>query len=318
MKKGCLIVVLICVLLALAAGAAAALAAKQAGLFAAPQISHTTLVTPKNRLSVILNPASVVDALLPMLPANVPAGPVTVDPKKWVASFLPYEVALLATPNLATGKIEATVFVNEKRGGPMLVEMARQNPLPEIPGVTFAPEGLEMSGRGNLQLRCTLPVPESVEAVIAENWKQAPPTEPLLPEGTHHLELILDNRNGDLLTFASALVNANGGNWDEIFAASSPQFMPFLPGTHDVRVGVSLVDLNTAKGQLRIDATAESGGGLAFILGMGWVYAVGEAKTRYGLEITGEPKWVEEKEAIIADFEIKGLEPHLRKLTEKR
>jgi len=317
-KKGCLIVVLICVLLALAAGGAAVLAAKQAGFFAAPQISHTTLVTPKNRLSVILNPASAVDALLPVLPADFSAGPVTVDPRKWVASFLPYEVALLATPNLTTGKIEATVFVNEKRGGPMLVNMSRQNPLPEVPGVTFAPEGLELPTRGNLQLRATMPIPESVEAVIAENWKQTTSTEPLLPEGTHHLELILDNRNGDLLTFASALVNANGGNWDELFAENSQQFMPFLPGTHDVRIGLSLVDLDSAKGQLRIDATAESGGGLAFVLGMGWAFAIGEAKTRYGLEITGEPKWVEEKEAIIADFEIKGLEPHLRKLTENR
>lgn len=317
MKKGCLIVVILCVLLAIAAGAAATVAAKKAGLFAAPEISHTTLVTPKNRLSVILNPGAMVNALLPMFPESIPAGPVTVDPKKWVAEFLPYEAALLATPNLATGKIEATVFVNEKRGGPMLVEMAKQQPLPVVPGVTFAPEGLELPERGNLQLRCTLPVPESVEAVIAENWKQATATEPLLPEGTHHLEIILDNRNGDLLSFASALVNANGGDWDTIFADNSQQFMPFLPGMHDVRIGLSLVDLNSAKGQLRIDATAESGGGLAFVLGMGWAFAVGKAKTDYGLEITGEPKWVEEKEAIIADFQIKGLEPHLRKLAAK-
>lgn len=318
MKKGCLIVVLICVLLALAAGGAAALAAKRAGLFAAPVVSHATLVTPKNRLSLIVNPESAVTALLPMFPPSIPLGPLAVDPKKWVARVLPYEVALLATPNLATGKIEATVFINERRGGPALVEMAKQQPLPEIPGVTFAPEGLQLPARGNLQLRATMPIPESVEAVIAENWKQTPPSEQLLPEGTHHLELILDNRNGDLLTFASALVNANGGDWDALFAEKGGQIMPFLPGTHDVRIGLSLVDLNTAKGQLRIDATADSGVGLAFLLGMGWVYAVGEAKTQYGLDITGEPKWVDEKEAIIADFEIKGLEPHLRKLTAKR
>ena len=318
MKKGCLIVVLICVLLAIAAGGAAALAAKNWGFFAAPVVSHATLVTPKNRLSIIVNPETAVTALLPMFPPSIPLGPLAVDPKKWVARILPYEVALLATPNLATGKIEATVFINERRGGPALVEMAKQRPLPEIPGVTFDPEGLQLPTRGNLQLRATMPIPESVEAVITENWKQTPPSEQLLPEGTHHLELILDNRNGDLLTFASALVNANGGDWDEFFTKNSPQFMPFLPGTHDVRVGLSLVDLNTAKGQLRIDATADSGAGLAFVLGMGWVYAVGEAKTQYGLDITGEPKWVDEKEAIIADFEIKGLEPHLRKLTEKR
>lgn len=318
MKKGCLIVVLICVLLALAAGGVAVLAARNVGLFAAPVVSHATLVTPKNRLSLIVNPESAVTALLPMFPPSIPLGPLAVDPKKWVARVLPYEVALLATPNLATGKIEATVFINEKRGGPALVEMAKQRPLPEIPGVTFAPEGLQMPARGNLQLRLTLPIPESVEAVITENWKQTPPSEQLLPEGTHHLELILDNRNGDVLTFASALVNANGGNWDEVFAEYGGQIMPFLPGTHDVRIGLSLTDLNTAKGQLRIDATADSGVGLAFLLGMGWVYAVGEAKTQLGLDITGEPKWVDEKEAIIADFEIKGLEPHLRKLATKR
>lgn len=318
MKKGCLIVVLICVLLAIAAGGAAALAARNAGLFAAPVVSHTTLVTPKNRLSVIVNPQKTIAALLPLFPESVQAGPVAVDPRKWLSSFLPNEIALLATPNLATGKIEATVFVNEQRGGPMIVEMARQSPLPEIPGVTFAPEGLQLPARGNLQLRATMPIPESVEAVITENWKQTPPSEQLLPEGTHHLELILDNRNGDLLTFASALVNASGNNWDEVFAEYGGQIMPFLPGTHDVRIGLSLADLNTAKGQLRIDATADSGVGLAFLLGMGWVYAVGEAKTQYGLDITGEPKWVDEKEAIIADFEIKGLEPHLRKLAEKR
>lgn len=315
MKKGCLIVLILLAVLVFGLGVAAVVGARSAGLFAGPAISHDTLATAKTRFWVVVNPEPMLPVLMPLVPAEIPDNPLPVafNPQKWIGSFLPRELALLAAPNFATGKTELTLFVNERRGGPAIVEMVRQQgALPNIPQVQWAEQGIELPERGNLQMRAFMPIPDGVEEVILENWKQRQTIEPLRVSGNHQIEALLDNRNGDLLGLAAAVVQATGGNWAELFEQQKDRIMPILPGIHDIRLAVDLVDLNRATAVLRIDASEESGMTLQFLLGMAWVQVVAGAESKYGVTIKGEPQWDAEKGAVIANLDITGIENHIR------
>lgn len=316
MKKGCLIVIILLVVLALGLGVAAVMGARSAGLFAAPVLSHDTLATAKTRLWVVVDPKPILPVLLPLVPAEIPNNPlpVALNPQKWIGSFLPRELALLVAPNFTTGKAELTLFVNEQRGGPTIVEMVRQQGLlPNIPQIQWMDQGIDLPARGNLQMRAFMPIPDGVEEVITENWKQSPPIEPLRVSGSHQIEALLDNRNGDLLSLAAAIVQATGGDWAELFEQQKERIMPILPGIHDIRLVADLVDLNSAKAVLRIDANEESGMTLQFLLGMAWVQVVTDAESKYGVTIKGEPLWDAEKGAVIANLDITGIESHIRR-----
>ncbi|MBW7865930.1 MAG: hypothetical protein GX580_09795 [Candidatus Hydrogenedens sp.] len=315
MKKGCLIVLIVLAVLVLGAVVAATMAARSAGAFASPVVSHDTVATPKTRLWLVVNPAPVLPILMPLIPTEIPDNqlPVAVNPQKWIEPFLPREVALMAAPNFATGKADLTLFVNEQRGGPTILKLALQQGLPAVPQIQWTGQGIELPERGNLQLRASMPIPDGVEEVLAENWKQTPPSEPLRITGGHQVEAMLDNRNGDLLTLAAAVVQATGNSWAEIFEQQKERIMPILPGIHDIRLVADLVDLNRATAVLRIDASEDSGMTLQFLLGMAWVQVVAGAESKYGVTIKGEPMWDAEKGALIANLDITGIENHIRR-----
>ena len=329
MKKGCLIALIAIALLALVAvailGIAYAKANTKFGLTEAPPVSHETLATANTVLRIVFKPETMIPLLDKLVPADqIPPALAKLgySPDKLLPMLLPREIAVLGTPNLASNKLGLTFFINEKRGGPFLVDAINngtytpgQRPLDSFPKVIkWSPEGASLLQRGEFELNGELAIPDTVETAILKSWKPTPPAEPLRIEGNHHLEAVMDNRNGSILTLYAAVMAAQGQDWQAPLKDSQvgPMVDGVLPDIIDIRTAADLVDFDTAKVNLRIDATAEKGPGLEFIVKMIWPNVL-DIATKQGITITGEPAWDAQKGALIIDLGISGIKPMLEK-----
>jgi hypothetical protein len=242
-------------------------------------------------------------------------------PESLLPMFLPREVAVLAAPDMATNKLVMTVFINEKRGGPLLMEAINsgkytngERPLDNIPVIKWAPEGATLRERGAFEVKGDMAIPDTVETAILKSWKPTPPVEPLRIEGSHHLELVLDNRNGDVLAIYAALMAAQGQDWET--PLKDPQvgamINGILPDILDMRAAADLIDFDNANINLRIDATAEKGPSLEFVVKMIWPNVL-EGAAKNGITLKGEPVWDAQKGALLIDLSVSGFKPMLEK-----
>ncbi len=328
MKKGCLIALIALALLVVAAvvvaGVAYAKANRQFGLTEAPAVSHETLATGNTVLRIVLKP----DTLTAILDKLVPAGQIPpflakmgYTPEKMLPMILPREVAVMAAPDLATNKLNLTFFANERRGGPLLVDAINtgnytqgKKPLDNFPLIKWAPEGASLPERGAFELKGNLAIPDTVESAILKSWKPTPPVQPLRIEGTHLLEAVMDNRNGDILAIYAALMAAQGADWQATLKAppAGPMIEANLPDILDVRAAADLKDFDSATINLRLDATAEKGPGLEFMFKMVWPNVL-DVAAKQGITIKGEPVWDPQKGALLIDLTLSGLKPMLEK-----
>ena len=328
MKKGCLIAIgLFVALLAMAAVAAVAAYSKfdkEMGISEAPPFSHETEATPETRLRVVLRPELLKDMLGQL--AVVKQVYAESMPPSLASSFkledildmaLPREAALLGTPDFSKGVLNLSLFVNEKRGGPALVsELNKNNTLAGIKQIKWTTDGMEIPERGIMRAAGTLAIPDTLEQKIMENWKNKAAVEPLLVEGGHHLEAVLDNRNGDALTLVACAAAASGNDWEELLNGQyGNMILNALVLIHDVRLTADLLDFDTLKALVRLDTTSEGGPGLQFILAGFWPQIVAEARAKQGLIIEGEPVWDADKSAIMMDLKITGLQKLIEEKT---
>ncbi len=328
MKKGCLIALLAFVLLIVAAvavlGVAYARASRQFGLAEAPAISHETVATGNTVLRVVFKPETISPLLAQLIPAEqIPPSLAKMGyaPDKWLPYILPREGAILAAPDMANNKLNLTFFVNEKRGGPFIVDLLNnrtdikaQNPLNNIPGVTWDGQGATLAERGALELRGSMAIPDTVEPAILKSWKPTPPVEPLRIEGAHTLEAVMDNRNGNILAVYGALMAAQGRDWEVLLKDPNVGAMVsgVLPDILDIRAAADLIDFDTATVNLRVDATAEKGPGLEFMVKMVWPNVL-EAAAQQGITVKGEPLWDQQKGALLIDLTLSGFRPALER-----
>jgi hypothetical protein len=328
MKKGCLIALIALALLALAAvavlGIAYAKANKQFGLTEAPAVSHETLATGNTVLRIVFKPDTMTSFLEQLIPAEAtpPAlAKLGYTPQSLLPMFLPREIAILAAPDFASNKLKVTVFLNEKRGGPLLQDAINngtytqgKKPLDNFPLIKWAPEGALLPERGNFELMGELAIPDTVETAILKSWKPTPPVEPVRIEGSHHLELVMDNRNGDILAIYAAFMAAQGQDWEA--PLKDPQvgamISGILPDILDIRASADLKDFDNANINLRVDATAEKGPSLEFVVKMIWPNIL-EAAAKNGVTLTGDPVWDAQKGALLVDLQVSGFKPMLEK-----
>lgn len=328
MKKGCLIALIALALLALAAvavlGIAYAKANRQFGLTEAPAVSHESIATGNTVLRVVLKPDTLTSFLEMLIPPDATPpllAKLGYTPQSLLPMFLPREVAILAAPDLATNKLVMTIFVNEKRGGPLLLDAINngtytqgQKPLDKFPLIKWAPEGASLPERGAFEVKGSLDIPDTVEPFILKSWKPTPPVEPVRIEGSHHLEAVMDNRNGDILAIYAALMTAQGKDWET--PLKDPQLGAMingiLPDILDIRAAADLKDFDNANINLRVDATAEKGPSLEFVAKMVWPNVL-EGAAKNGVTIKGDPLWDAQKGALLIDLNVSGFKPMLEK-----
>lgn len=257
MKRGCLIVLIAVPLILLAALAYAYYNARSTyGLAPAERISHETIVTPETRLRVVLNR----DKLLPYLKGLVPPTGVPMpwyvqkfvgDPGQALDEFMPYEVALLGSADYKENHYLATFFVNERLLGPAITTLVRaqlaaqekavradaKSPASQVfRSLKFQEDYVDNSQRGILRSTIGLPMPAGMQNRVLRTWPvdKSPSAEKI--EGGNLLELVIDNKTGELMTIMGTVGKANNQTLDQVFA---------IP---DVEAAIRAIDVFRAAG----------------------------------------------------------------------
>jgi len=313
LKKGCLIAAGVVILVLLAGiGVAWYRVNRQFGLTSAELVSHETLAEPATRLRAVVKLDELADLIVTLLPPEIPMPSwLPYTPEEAVRAFLPYEAALLAASDYGTGEVRLTFFVNERRGGPIIVqELNRAQVLSKAKFVRWLTPQLELKQRGVITATGALPLPDGVEEQVLRSWTHDSPGAPLLASGSNQLEVVLDNRNGDIVTYVAAVMKALGQDWRAPYEDPIAKgFMDMLVNVFSVRLTANLTGRDTAEAQLRLDAAPAARSQLEFLFG---VVVMPQAKAwlqkKYGLVLDGETKWDETEEAMLGNFKVIGLE----------
>lgn len=239
MKRGCLIVLIAVPLLILAAAAYAYYSVKSSyGLSPAEPVSHETLASGETRLRVVLSR----DKLVPYLQGLLPAGGVQApwyvstllgDPTKVLEEVLPYEIALLGNADYKGNVFDFTLFVNERIAGPAIATVVRQqldqmqkaarantaDPAGEVFRTLKFQEGfIDNEQRGVLKSTVGLPMPAGMQNRVLRSWQvdKSPTTQTIA--GGNLLEVVIDNKTGELMTLAGVIGKANNQTLDQVFS----------------------------------------------------------------------------------------------------
>ena len=170
-------------------------------LFAGPQISHETLLTPGVRIRAVAKPALAKPIVSKMLGASAPS--------PWILDrVIPYEAALLASPDIGTGRIDIKLFLNPQRLAPIIAQAADSYSIPQKIGyITWPSQTFDVSTRGVLSLDGFMDIDDATANLIRSEWGtvQIPNLPPF--EGGHLAEASIDNRAGRLFTIVSVFAN---------------------------------------------------------------------------------------------------------------
>lgn len=325
MKKGCLIIAIVVPLLLIAvAGVLGYRANRQFGLTEAPVVSYATVVTPDTRFHAVLKPDKLNDILLKYLPKDriklpswTPWSVETLIPK-----LLPREVALVAGSDYKGGKIALILFANERRGGPVVVQQLNQaNPFRNLQQVQWDSKLMQLSQRGAITLHGDLAIPDGLEEKILENWSHEPPSNRISITGDHLLEAVLDNRNGEIMTFAATFMAMGGVEWQEIFAPVQPddatiEAMARKMGQEIIKsitvasLNADLASADQATIRLSLSAPPTARGQMELtICGMIVPQAREYLRKQMNLTLNGTCLWNDQESALIGDFTLSGFEP---------
>lgn len=319
LKKGCLIAAVV-VILVLVIGISVAWyrVNRQFGLTSADLVSHETLTDPATRLRAVIKLDSLADFIATLLPPDIPMPSwIPYTREEAVRAFLPHEAAILATSDYGTGEVRLTVFVNEQRGGPIIVqELNKAGILSKAKFIQWLPPRLVLRRRGVITATGTLPLPDGLEEHILRSWTHDSPAVPLLVSGSNQLEVALDNRNGDVVTYMAAIMKAMGMDWRAPYKDPIAKgFMEILVNVYSVRLTANLTSRDTAEAQLRLDAAPAAIGQLEFLFG---VVVMPQAKAwllkKYELVLDGEMKGNVAEKAMLGNFKVIGLEQAINRI----
>lgn len=315
MKKGCIIALLVALTLLVLAGLALFIALRIAnervGLTLAPQVSHETLASPETRIRLLVKPGALAPFIAQALPPDMQI-PLSawVDPAMVLAHLLPREVAVMAETDVPARKIGVTLFVNEKRGGPAIARTARESGVfGGVSAFRWASQGLELIQRGVVVARADVDFPPEVEQELLTRWPNRSMEPAASVQDQYHAELVVDNRNGDLLALIGAVLLAGGGDWNQIRQEQvADMALTVIQSVWVARLGGNMQDKDTAVFDLRIDADPNNGPALHFLLsGVVVPELRNMLQQNHNLTLEGDLQWVDAEGAVLGKFTVRGL-----------
>lgn len=133
-----------------------------------------------------------------------------------IANSLPHEMVLMASPRFTENMIDLTLFVNERRGGPVLAQQLTETALSGlgIEAVTWDPEGARLERRGAVVVDGTARLHADSLNEINRRWGDRSPGAPIVVEGGHLIEIIGANATGALYALVAAMTIPESGQAD--------------------------------------------------------------------------------------------------------
>ena len=155
-----------------------------------------------------------------------------------------------------------------------------------------------------------LSIPAGVDQELVKLWPTRSQQPPAAIQGNNQIELVIDNRNGDILALAAAAASASGKTWEEVRREQAANMAIGVIESIDVaRIGANMTSKDTAEINLNIDADPETGPGLQFLIASVALPKLKDIlKEDYNLILEGDAIWDDTKKAVIGNFTLTGLE----------
>ncbi len=241
------------------------------GLSQAPEVDYQEVMTPNVRAALLIEPEKALAFIKGLLPANQTTLP----------SWLPWDAgemlemgtfgqaAVLIGSDAPGGKVDVTVFLNERVGGPAIASEGSKTPyFKNAAPLTWADPALTLVKRGLIKGSASLPLSPAVNATVAKYFQ--PSTTPIeMPLTREHLaEIYVDNTDGEILRIAGAGLEANGGSLEQVMLDENAQKM--LTGIGKLRVVADITGPDQVTIQLAIipsvNSTPETQKSFPFVL----------------------------------------------------
>lgn len=273
MKKGCLIVLAVLLILGLSGAGFAYYTYRsyvaQYGLEPATAISHEQLTADNTRIKAVVKTEYVKDYLLGLIPPDLNTRipwiswlPFTTE--DIVNGTLPYEMAILAGADYTNSRMDVTVFVNEKMGGPAMVQAINEiNLQKSLSFINWSETGFALPERGMLTGGGTIDIPEEVQSVVQGIYNpKSGPSEAHIT-GQNLAEILIDNRDGDAAAVVGMIVEKMGPEGLDGATPSqvlnSQEFRVFLKAIQEASLAANITGPDEITFDIRI-ATAEGTG----------------------------------------------------------
>lgn len=246
-KKQIALVILLAVLAALVI-ALVVVDSKFAVIMGSPRVPSGTLVKPECRAQIVLNVPLAKDLIKKQFLRGIGV-------PDWVLPYvLPYEVAVLVSPDYVLSEMNIAVMVNDRRLGPIIFEKVNGIQIPK-PYDQWFPQKMKMKQRGLLVKEGTARMDRQLLTKIKGLWKGPYPTEALRPEGNHMVEAVLDNRDGALVAMAATLAESQGQDLSEKL---TPGVIGVLATIADIRLQGDLTPDDVLKLHLVVECTPQT------------------------------------------------------------
>ena len=248
MSKSKIIGIVLGVLVLAVIIAAVVVNAKFGVIVASPRVSYEKLVKPETRIQVVANVPLFKDFIEKKYLKGTSVPP-------WVLPLaLPYEAALVVDPEYALNDAKVTLFVNDKRLAPIILEQANRLKIPPPFDQWFA-DKMVSKGSGQLVREGRATLDRTLVGQLREQWKGAKVSEPLHLEGGHMIEAALDNRDGGAMAalLGAAAPFAAQKGIDIGGALNSDMAKPIVPNIKSLRVQVDLPPDNTLKLRIALE-----------------------------------------------------------------
>lgn len=226
---------------------------KFGALRAAPQISSMSLIKPETRGVILFNP--------PLAQKLIKQQVLNLNPKipTWaVDATLPHQAAIIFDVDYAISKLNGTIFINERRLGPVIKDQINNIAIKE-PFSKVITEEMKQEKRGMLTRNAVWSLDRDIMSKLRWQWRNIKVDSPLKPEGNHMLEVVLDNRDGGALVVLATLYPMLFGTSVDSFMTSSAQDIAMAYSA--IKLHADLADNNELKVHLAIECSpvADSG-----------------------------------------------------------
>ncbi|NIA13584.1 MAG: hypothetical protein GWP08_05840 [Nitrospiraceae bacterium] len=268
-----------------------------------PKVSHTTLVSESTRALAVVDAPNLKGFIERHFLQDTGIPP-------WALPLaLPYEAALVVDADLGTNDLSPTIFINDKRLAPVILELLNGTPLPAPLSTWFSGAQMQREKPGVLTLKGSAKVEPGLLGQIRALWPNTDVGEPIQTEGGHLAEIILDNRDGSAVALVGAVMQTQGQNLGEIINEGR---LGMIKDLAFVRIQADVTDDDTLNLRIEIECTPGAERGTVAMMGFALDFALAQAKsqaTPMGISLEWQSEVVEK--TVVYNITIKDWTPLL-------
>jgi len=279
---------------------------KFAIIVSSPKVSYETLARPEMRAQIVLDVPKAKEIIKKKLLAGV-------NVPDWVLPrALPYQAALVANMDFAMSEIDLTLFINDQRLAPVLVDQINRLRLP-APVDQWFKDKMVWNERGRMLRKGIAPVDRAFLMKLKEIFKSKSGTaSPLRLEGGHLLEAVLDNRDGSAIAIVGTLAATQGV---PVLDYASEGYLGVVVPIDVIRLQADIANDKTLNIHLALECAPDTEPGAIQFLVLGLEMGVPPLQaelSKKGITLTG--KTTVENNVVKGDYTVPNFDQAIDKL----